>query len=94
MLAAREIFFTVRGMYETNEHRWHQDTVSLLRFVVAKVKQHVFVAPMTIFHQHHDRKDEDVSVHALDYNTLSRTPGSTDWGFRGHTLEETVKEPQ
>lgn len=94
MVAAREVFFTIRGMYETLEHRWHQDTISLLRFMVAKVKQHVFVAPLCIFHQHHDRKAEDVNVHALDYRALAQAPGSTDWGFRGHTLAETVKEPQ
>lgn len=94
LLAAREIFFTIRGMYETLEHRWHLDTISLLRFYVAKVKQHVFVAPMCIFHQHHERKSEDVVVHDLDYRTLAHKPGSTDWGFRGHALVETIKEPQ
>lgn len=92
MLASREIFFTVRGLYETLEHRWHLDTISLLKFVVAKVKQHVFVAPMCIFHQHHDRKPQDVDVHALDYKALAHKPGSTDWGFRSQNLRETVKE--
>lgn len=94
ILAAREIFFTTRGLYETLEHRWHVDTISLLRFAIAKVRQQVFVAPMCIFHQHHDRKPEDVAVHDLDYNALAHKPGSTDWGFKGLDLRESIKEPR
>ncbi len=94
MLAAKEVFFTVRGLYETLEHRWHIDTISLLRFAVAKIKQHVFLAPLCIFHQHHDRKPQDVDIHSLDYMDLAKRPGSTDWGFKGHDLQETIKEAQ
>lgn len=94
ILAAREVFFTVRGLYETLEHRWHLDTISMLRFAVAKIKQHVFVSPMCIFHQHHDRKPQDVDVRSLDLRTLAHEARSTDWGFRTHNFKETVKEPQ
>lgn len=93
MLAAKEVFFTVRGMYETLEHRWHVDSVSLFRFQTAQVKQHVFLAPCCIFHQHHDRKPQDVSYGSLNVNELAARPGHADWGFAKQSLSETVKDP-
>jgi len=94
MLAAKEVFFTVRGMYETIEHRWHVDSISLMRFETAQIKQHVFVSPLCIFHQHHERKPQDRSFASLDVKALSTQPGHTEWGFKGQDLPETVKEPQ
>jgi hypothetical protein len=93
MLAAKEVFFTVRGMYETIEHRWHVDSISLMRFGTAQIKQHVFVSPMCIFHQHHDRQPQDRSFGSLDVKALSAQPGHTEWGFKGQDLPETVKVP-
>lgn len=93
MLASREAFFTVRGLYETLEHRWHVDSISLLRFATAKMKQQVLVSPLTIFHQHHDRKDQDVSIGSLNLMQLSQQAGSTDWGFQNVTLPETQRSP-
>ena len=94
MLAARETFFTVRGLYETIQHRWHVDSISLMRFAVARLHQHVFTAPRCVFHQHHDRREQDVTFQDLDVAALSRRPGDTAWGFRDHDLTETRLEMQ
>jgi hypothetical protein len=93
LLAAKEAFFTVRGLYQTLEHRWHVDSISLLRFNVAQMKQHVFASPSCVFHQHHDRRPQDVEFHQLDVHALSRQAGDTEWGFKNQTLIEIVKEP-
>ena len=94
MLASRETFFTIRGLYETLEHRWHIDSISLLRFGIAKLRQHVFAAPLCVFHQHHDRREQDVTFQSLDVAALARRPGDTAWGFRDHDLTETHLEMQ
>jgi hypothetical protein len=88
MLAAREAFYTVRGLYETVEHRWHIDSISLFRFAVAKMRQQIWTAPRCVFHQHHERREQDVAFQDLDVAALARRGGSTDWGFRGHDLAE------
>jgi hypothetical protein len=92
MLAAREAFYTVRGLYETVEHRWHIDSISLFRFAVAKMRQQVWTAPRCVFHQHHDRREQDVTFQDLDVAALARRPGDTSWGFRDLELVETVME--
>lgn len=94
MLAAKEVFYTVRGMYETLEQRWHVDSISLLRFQSAQVKQHIFLAPCCIFHQHHDRAPPDVDYSYAKVVQQSQEPGRTDWGLMGQELEETIKEPR
>jgi len=93
MLAAREVFFTIRGMYETLEHRWHIDSISLHRFSSAQVKQHVFLSPTTVFHQHHDRKSQDIQIESLDLRELAQRPGSTAWGFKDVELPELERSP-
>lgn len=92
ILAAKEVFFTVRGLYETVQHRWHVDSISLMRFRAAQIQQHIFVAPHCVFHQHHDRRPEDVSFANLDVLGLAQQPGSTEWGFRDHDLVTTTKD--
>jgi hypothetical protein len=92
MLAAREAFYTVRGLYETVEHRWHIDSISLLRFAVAKMRQQIWTSPRCVFHQHHERRAQDVAFQDLDVAALARRGGSTDWGFRGRDLVETLLE--
>jgi len=94
MLAAREAFYTVRGLYETVEHRWHIDSISLLRFAVAKMRHQIWTAPRCVFHQHHERREQDVVFQDLDVAALARRSGSTDWGFRGHELGEVQLETQ
>ena len=94
MLASRESFFTVRGLYETVQHRWHVDSISLMRFQAAQVRQHVFVSPLCVFHQHHDRKPQDVSFANLDVIGLGQQSGHTDWGFRDVELLEITKDLQ
>lgn len=94
MLAAKEVFFTVRGMYETIEHRWHVDSISLMRFETAQIKQQVFVSPLCIFHQHHDRRPQDIPFANLDVKGIASQPGHTEWGFKGKDLPETIKDPK
>lgn len=92
MLAAREVFFTVRGMYETIQHRWHVDSISLMRFGTAQIKQQVWVSPLCVFHQHHDRRPQDVAFGSLDIKGLAAQPGTTDWGFKDQDLPEIIKD--
>lgn len=93
MLASREVFFTVRGLYETTMHKWHVDSISLYRFRQAQIKQHVFLCPLCVFHQHHDRNPQDVSIGSLNIIELAGEKGSTDWGLASKTLPETKKYP-
>jgi hypothetical protein len=88
LLAGREVFFTVRGMHETLEHRWHVDSISLMRFMSAKLKQHVFLAPQCIFHQDHPRKDPDRDYGSIDWQAIATTKPSTSWGLANITLPE------
>lgn len=90
MLAAKEAFFTVRGMYETTAHRWHVDSISLYRFHSAKIRQQVWQVPLCVFHQHHDRKPEDVKYGDIDVWGLARASGTTSWGLIGENLQECV----
>lgn len=90
MLAARETFFTVRGLYQTLEHKWHVDSIGLMRFAAAKMHQHVFTAPLCVFHQHHDRREQDVAFQDLDVTALARKPGDTAWGLRDLDLTEQI----
>jgi hypothetical protein len=92
MLAAREAFYTVRGLYETVEHRWHIDSISLFRFAVAKMRQQIWTAPRCVFHQHHERRAQDVAFQNLDVTALARKVGRTDWGFKDRTLPEQILE--
>ena len=94
LLASRENFYTVRGFYETVEHKWHVDSISLMRFWYAKIKQQVFVAPDCVFHFDHRRKDPDMSFQAIDWERIKTMKPSTSWGLHGHTLEEKRIEPR
>lgn len=93
ILAAKETFFTIRGLYETVEHRWHVDSISLYRFQVAKIKQHVFLAPFCIFHQHHKRGSEDISWGQVKARDTANKLGHTSWGLANQSLPEIIKEP-
>lgn len=88
MLASREAFFTVRGMYETIRHKWHVDSVSLYRFRQTQIRQHVFLCPLCIFHQHHDRNTQDVSIGSLNIVDIAKEQAPTDWGLAGAILPE------
>lgn len=90
MLASREAFFTVRGLYETIKHKWHVDSVSLYRFRQAQIRQHVFLCPLCVFHQHHDRNPQDISIGSLNIIELAGEKGSTDWGLAGTILPEWI----
>jgi hypothetical protein len=92
ILTAREAFYTVRGLYETVEHRWHIDSISLFRFAVAKMRQQIWISPQCVFHQHHERREQDVTFQNLDITALARRAGDTDWGFKDQMLSEHLLE--
>jgi hypothetical protein len=94
ILASRETFWTVRGLYESLDRRWHVDSISLYRFHWAGVKQHVVQAPCCIFHQHHQRSAQDMAYDHREILELSRRSGTTAWGLQGQDLEEIIKDPQ
>lgn len=92
MLASREAWYTARGLYETLEHRWHIDSISLMYMQRIGLHQHVFVSPCCIFHQDHPRAPADIEYHALDWTRVMNEPRATSWGLATHTLGETEKE--
>jgi hypothetical protein len=94
ILASREAFWTVRGLYESLDRRWHVDSISLYRFHWAGVKQHVVQAPYCIFHQHHRRSAQDMAYDHREILELSRRSGTTAWGLQGQDLEEIIKGSQ
>lgn len=94
ILASREAFWTVRGLYESVDRRWHVDSISLYRFHHAGVKHQVLQAPCCIFHQHHQRGTQDVPYDHREILQISSQGGSTAWGLQGHSLIEINKEPQ
>lgn len=46
ILAARESFFTARGLWENTQQRWHMDSYSVIRLVSTGLKQMIFTNPM------------------------------------------------
>ena len=87
-MASQQSWLTVGGLYETLKHRWHIDSISLLRFRAQGLQQQILQAPLCIFHQDHQRSNQDVSFGSLDVVALSQAPASTDWGFRDEILPE------
>lgn len=92
LLASREAFYTVRGLYESKQLKWHVDSISLLRFFRTKMRQQVFLAPCCIFHQHHERATPDISFQEVDWDQVLNEHGDTSWGLSGHQLTEFNKE--
>jgi len=88
VLASRENFYTIRGFYETTEHRWHVDSISLMRFHHAKIRQHVWLAPLCIFHHDHRRGDPDKDFGSIDWTKLYSMKAPTTWGLAGIDLPE------
>jgi len=88
ILAAKEAFFRARGMYEGIEHRYHNDSFSLIRLAYLNLKQIVFTTPLCIFHQHHERRPVEDPWNPAKANQIGSTVGNIDWGLANIDLLE------
>ena len=87
ILASKEAFFTVRGVFESVDHLYHLDSLSVIRLVHKQIKQVIVTAPMCIFHQDHERKSVD-TFDLKDVLEKSKIPGNTNWGLQNIELPE------
>jgi predicted O-methyltransferase YrrM len=87
ILASKEVFFTVRGLFESVEHRYHLDSYSVIRLNNNAIKQVVVTAPLCIFHQDHKRNSVD-PWNVENAIKLGKTPGLTNWGLQNIELPE------
>ena len=91
ILASKEVFFTVRGLFESAEHLYHLDSYSVIRLNTKAIKQVVVTAPLCIFHQDHARKSVD-PWNVEEAIKLGNTPGLTNWGLQNVELPETTNK--
>jgi hypothetical protein len=87
ILASRDTFDKVGGMFESNTQFYHLDAITVIRLALNNVKQVTMLAPMCIFHQDHPRGRVDPWNAQLAVD-LARQPVSEDWGLRDHQFEE------
>ena len=87
ILASKEVFFTVRGLFENPDVRYHMDSYSIIRLDSNRIKQVVVTAPLCIFHQDHERKPVD-AWNVEEALRQGKTPGKTNWGLQNIELPE------
>jgi hypothetical protein len=86
MLLSRQALNRMNGLFTSLEHRWHNDSYSVIRMDWIGLKQVVLTKPLCIFHQHHERVGAD---HPWDINKaleMGRSLGPDDWGLAGQEL--------
>lgn len=88
ILAARDAFFAVGGLWENTQQRWHMDSYSVIRLVAAGFKQTIFTNPLCIFHMHHARSESDAPWDPVTAMKIGSERGSIDWGLANIELEE------
>jgi hypothetical protein len=95
ILADKNTFIKVGGLWETIKQKWHLDSYSTCKIVGYTKSLQVFTAPNCIFHMDHPRKDPDVAYDPnfameifKDFNILNQ---SDDWGLNKHKLKEWKK---
>ena len=92
ILASREAFFSVRGLFESTTVLGHMDSYSVARLGLGGFTQQVVVAPDTIFHQHHNRKplsDEWLLTKVQEREgTVGDAIGGVKWGLLNIQLSE------
>lgn len=91
ILASKEVFFTVRGLFEDPTVRFHMDSYSIIRLDSYGIKQVTVTAPLCIFHQDHERKPVD-RFDVEEAVRLGKIPGKTTWGLQNIDLPETIKK--
>lgn len=91
MLASREAFFQVNGMWESVDRLYHNDSLSYIRLVfLGKLPQKVFTAPKCIFHQHHERQPIKEKFVPAEAKQMGSEPGHENWGLKNFDLVETI----
>ena len=91
ILASREAFFSARGLFESNTHRYHLDSYSLFRLNARALAQVILTAPLCIFHQDHERKPVD-AWNAVEAEKIGRPQGLTNWGLQNINLTEWINK--
>jgi predicted O-methyltransferase YrrM len=87
ILASKEVFFTIRGLFESTEHLYHLDSYSIIRLASNSIKQVIVTAPICIFHQDHERKPVD-PWNSEEAIRIGKIPGLTNWGLQNVDLPE------
>lgn len=91
ILAAKDTFFRVNGMWESTTKIYHNDSLSYVRLMlVGQCPQQVFTTPMCIFHQHHDRQRIKEKFNPMVIKELGTSIGSDDWGLKNFDLQEII----
>jgi predicted O-methyltransferase YrrM len=94
ILANKESFFKVKGLWETNHQKWHLDSYSYLKFLGHGIPTEVLLFPLCIFHWDHPRKDPDVNYNLQFANLVITNPDilKSDtqdfWGLNNFILPE------
>lgn len=91
ILASRETFFSARGLFESNTHRYHLDSYSLIRLNARSLAQIILTAPLCIFHQDHERKPVD-PWNAVEAEKIGKPLGLTNWGLQNINLTEWINK--
>ena len=98
ILATKENFLRVGGLWETLSQKWHLDSYSLLKFAGNKIGMNVLLFPYCIFHMDHYRKEPDVKYNPSFSDKIINNPNillsdaGEDWGLNNIELTEYVNE--
>lgn len=96
MLAAKQTFLKIGGLWETQIQKWHLDSYSLLKFVGHKINMNVLLFPYCIFHMDHARKEPDVKYDSKFADDIIRDPNilvsetKENWGLNNINLPELI----
>jgi hypothetical protein len=88
LLASKEVFFAVRGLFESTTVLAHMDSYSLCRLMQNGITQRMLTIPNTIFHQHHERNGLAEAWNPERVMAGSRSLGPINWGLLNIQLEE------
>ena len=87
ILAKKEVFQKINGLYESTENLYHCDSMSVIRLNHNNIFQCILTAPMCIFHWDHPRGQRTHWDPMLALR-LGQSVGQDDWGLAGADLEE------
>lgn len=83
ILASREAYYALGGLYETTEYLSHLDSFSVIRFATNGLAQIILKTPTCIFHQDHPRAAVTDFWDVDSAMAIGRVKGDTNWGL-GH----------
>lgn len=91
ILAAKEAFFQVNGMWESVSKIYHNDSLSYIRLMFLGQRiQKVFTSPKCIFHQHHDRQPIKEKFSPSVAREEGSKPGPDNWGLKNFDFPENI----